>query len=71
MVRISIMYPNLPDARFDMTYYLERHMPASIERLSAGKGFKGVSVDRGLGGGSPGAKPEYVAVCHYLFDTAA
>ena len=71
MVRISILYPNRPDGRFDMAYYLETHMPASIERLSAGKGFLGVSVERGIGGGAPGAPPTYVAMCHYLFDTAS
>jgi uncharacterized protein (TIGR02118 family) len=71
VVRISILYPNQPDRRFDMGYYLEKHMPASIERLSAEKGFRGVSVDRGVGGGAPGAAPTYVAMCHYLFDTGA
>ena len=70
MVRISIFYPNRPDGRFDMAYYLETHMPASIERLSAGKGYRGVSVDRGMGGRAPGAPAPYVAVCQYLFDTA-
>ncbi len=69
MVRISILYPNRADGRFDMDYYLETHMPASIERLSAGKGFQGVSVDRGIGGAAPGAPPAYVAMCQYLFDT--
>ncbi len=70
MVRISIFYPNTANARFDMDYYIETHMPASIERLSAGKGFRGVSVDRGIGGGAPGTPPAYVAMCQYLFDTA-
>ncbi len=70
MVRISIFYPNKPDGRFDMAYYLETHMPASIARLSVGKGFGGVSVDRGVGGGAPGAPPAYVAMCQYLFETA-
>ena len=69
MVRITILYPNRPDGRFDMAYYLETHMPASIERLSAGKGYRGVSVERGIGGGAPGAPPAFVAMCQYLFDT--
>ena len=71
MVRISIFYPNRPDGRFDMAYYLDTHMPASIARLGAAKGFRGVSVDKGIGGGAPGAPPAYVAMCQYLFDTAA
>lgn len=68
MIKISILYPN--SGRFDMDYYLGKHMPRSIELLSKGKGYKGVSVERGLGGASPGSAPTYVAICHYLFDTA-
>lgn len=67
MIKISILYPNT--GRFDMGYYLDKHMPRSIELLSKGKGYKGVSVERGLGGASPGSAPDYVAMCHYLFDT--
>ena len=70
MVRISILYPNKPDGRFDWAYYLDTHMPLSIKLLSAGKGFKSVAIDRGLGGGAPGAPPAYVAMCHYVFDSA-
>ncbi|HEV8194629.1 MAG TPA: EthD family reductase [Ktedonobacterales bacterium] len=70
MVKVSILYPNTSDARFDMSYYITKHMPVSIEKLSAGKGFRGVSVERGLGGETPGSAPAYVAMCHYLFDSA-
>jgi len=38
--------------------------------LGKGKGYRGVSVERGLGGASPGSAPSYIAMCHYLFDTA-
>jgi uncharacterized protein (TIGR02118 family) len=69
LVKISLLYPNSPGARFDFDYYLTKHMPASIERLSAGKGYKGVSVERGLGGDAPGLPPTYIALCHYLFDS--
>lgn len=68
MIKISILYPNT--GRFDMDYYLDKHMPRSIELLSQGKGYCGVSVERGLGGAAPGSAPVYVAMCHYLFDTA-
>ena len=70
MVRISILYPNSAGARFDFEYYTGRHMPRSIALLSAHPGFKGVSVERGLGGGQPGSAPPYSAMCHFLFDTA-
>jgi uncharacterized protein (TIGR02118 family) len=70
MVKISIFYPNTPGARFDMDYYLTKHMPVSIEILSAGKGYRGVSVERGLGGAAPGSAPDFIAMCQYVFDSA-
>jgi uncharacterized protein (TIGR02118 family) len=69
MIKISILYPNEKHARFDLTYYLTNHMPMSIERMSASKGFQGVSVERGLAGDTPGSDPTYIAMCHYLFDS--
>lgn len=69
MVRISILYPNKEGSRFDMPYYIETHMPMSIGLLGAHPGFRGVSVEQGLGGAEPGSAPAYVAMCHYLFET--
>ena len=69
MVMISILYPNKNDAKFDLEYYINIHMPASIERLSMHPGFRGVSVARGMGGGRPDSEPAYVAMCQYLFDS--
>jgi uncharacterized protein (TIGR02118 family) len=67
MIKISILYPNT--GRFDMDYYLGTHMPRSFELLGAGKGYRGVSVERGLSGASPDSAPTYVAICHLRFDT--
>ena len=69
MTRISILYPNNKDARFDMRYYVDTHMPMSIALLSVHPGFKGVSVERGLGGAEPGTDATFVAMCHFLFDS--
>jgi uncharacterized protein (TIGR02118 family) len=69
MIKISILYPNNKDARFDMGYYLDTHMPLAIGLLSAHSGFKGVSVERGLGGAMPGTDAAYVVMCHFLFDS--
>jgi uncharacterized protein (TIGR02118 family) len=70
MVKISILYPNKPGARFDFSYYTQTHMPRSIELLSAHPGFRGVSVERGVGGPAPGSDPAYVAMCHFRFSSA-
>lgn len=68
MIKISILYPNNEGARFDLRYWVDTHMPLSIELLSAHPGFKGVSVERGLGGAVPGTNAAYVAMCHFMFD---
>lgn len=67
MVRISILYPNTPGARFDLRYYVETHMPMSIRLLSAHDGFRGASVEQGLHGSTPDSPPAFVAMCHFLF----
>lgn len=70
MIKISILYPDNPSARFDMSYYIDTHIPMSIGLLSAHSGFKGVSVERGLGGAMPGTGATYIAMCHFLFNSA-
>ncbi len=70
MVKISILYPNKSGARFDMRYYVETHMPMSIKLLSMHPGFKSVSVERGLSGTIPGTDAAYVAMCHFVFNSA-
>jgi uncharacterized protein (TIGR02118 family) len=71
MIKISILYPNNKNVRFDMDYYVEKHMPLAINLLGAYPGFQGVSVERGLGGAVPGTGAAYVAMCHFLFDSVA
>lgn len=66
-VKISIIYPNVEDARFDFEYYTESHMPRAIDLLSAHPGFKGVSVEQGIGGAEPNSAPAYIAMCHFEF----
>ncbi|MFA5923737.1 MAG: EthD family reductase [Methylococcaceae bacterium] len=70
MIKISILYPNTKGSRFDMRYYIDTHMPLSIRLLSSHSVFKGVSVERGLGGAKPGTDAAYIAMCHFLFDSA-
>ena len=69
MIKVSVLYPNNDDARFDMDYYCNRHMALVKEKL--GTACKGVSAELGLGGGAPGSKPAYVAMGHILFDSMA
>lgn len=69
MTRISILYPNQPGGRFDFAYYVDTHMPRSIKCLAAHPGFKGVSVEQGVGGAEPGSEAAFIAMCHFLFES--
>jgi uncharacterized protein (TIGR02118 family) len=67
MIKVSVMYPNTSEARFDMSYYLDRHMP--MVRDLMGGALKGMNVEQGLAGGQPGAPAPYVALGHLLFES--
>ncbi len=69
MTKISILYPNQKGARFDMRYYLDTHMPRSIELLSKHCGFQAVSVERAVAGAEPGSDAPYLVGCQWLFDS--
>ncbi len=67
MIKVSILYPNRPEARFDFDYYLKRHMPMSLELL--GTAIKRVSIERGIEGGERGSRPAFVALCHFVCES--
>ena len=62
MIKVSVMYPNKPGARFDEAYYLDKHMPMVKARM--GPALKYYAVDKGVAGGGPGDLPTYLAVAH-------
>ena len=67
MIKVSVMYPNAPEARFDHDYYRTKHLPLIKSRM--GPGLKYYTIDRGLAGGKPDVPPPYVAACHLLCDS--
>ena len=69
MVNISSIYQVKDDYKFDFDYYINKHMPMSIELLSKSKGFVKVSVERGINIENPVINSSYVAMCHYYFET--
>lgn len=69
MFNISSIYPKIDNYHFDFDYYLNKHMPLSVERLSSAKGFRGVTVERGVDIENPLLESSYVAMCHYYFDS--
>ncbi len=67
MIKVNILYPNNEGSKFDLDYYCNVHMPMSIQMLSPA--LKGVSVEHGLGGTTPGSQPAFVAMCHLRFES--
>ena len=62
-----VFYPNKPGARFDHTYYKDKHMPLVKTRMGAH--CKYYTVDKGLAGGAPNTAPIYIAMCHIFCDS--
>ena len=67
MIKVSVMYPNTPGARFNHEYYRSTHMPLVKSRMGAN--CKYYTVDKGLGGGAPGSAATYVGMCHIYCDS--
>ena len=67
MIKVSVMYPNSPDATFDIDYYCNSHVPMVGEKLGAA--LKGVSVDSGLAGSGAGEAALFIAIGHLIFDS--
>lgn len=65
MIRVTVSYPNNSGTRFDLDYYLTKHMPMVQNKL-AKYGMKNYSISKGLGGfahGSP-AEIQFTALLH-------
>ncbi|HEU4691434.1 MAG TPA: EthD family reductase [Vicinamibacterales bacterium] len=67
MIKVSVLYPNTSGVRFDMAYYLDRHMP--MVRDLMGGALKGMNVEQGLAGGQPGVPAPYIALGHLFFES--
>ena len=67
MIKVSVMYPNAPGARFDHDYYRDKHMPLVKQRM--GDACLKYTVDKGMAGGAPGQPATYVGMCHIFCDS--
>jgi uncharacterized protein (TIGR02118 family) len=67
MISVSVLYPGGANTKFDMNYYLAKHIPMVKQKLGAA--CKRVDVEEGIAGGAPGAAATYVAIAHLAFDS--
>jgi len=67
MIKVTVLYPNTPDARFDMKYYVTHHMPMVRDKCAGA--CHSIAAESGLAGGDPGSKAPYIAIGHLTFDS--
>ena len=51
MVKVSVFYPNSAGCKFDMNYYLTKHMPMVQQKLGAA--CKSIAVEQGIAAARP------------------
>jgi uncharacterized protein (TIGR02118 family) len=67
MIKVSVLYPNSAGAKFDMNYYVSKHLPMVQKKL--GTALKGVAAEQGIAGGAPGVPAPFIAVGHLMCDS--
>jgi uncharacterized protein (TIGR02118 family) len=67
MIKVGVFYPNNASSKFDMKYYLEKHIPMVQQKI--GPALKHVTVEQGVAGATPGAPMTYKVICHLSFDS--
>ena len=67
MIKITFLYPKTEGGRFDLDYYLTKHLELSNEVF--GPVLRGMEIDRGLSGIEPGSEAPFHAAAHLLFDS--
>lgn len=69
MIKVSVMYPNSTDVKFDVDYYQNSHLP--MVSKAVGDALKGLELDLGIASRVPGEPAPYVAIAHLKFDNVA
>ena len=64
MIRASVLYAKTQDAKFDLNYYVEKHIPLVKARLEE-YGLVRVEVDKGVEGGPA----PFVCIGHLYFNS--
>lgn len=67
MIKVSVLYPNNGSSRFDMTYYVEKHVPMVKAKLGAA--LRNASIDQGIAGAAPGQPPAFAVMANLYFES--
>ena len=67
MVKVSVLYPNGENKIFNMVYYCNARLPMVGKLL--GDSLKGATVEKGLGGTTPGSIAPFTGMGNMYFDS--
>jgi uncharacterized protein (TIGR02118 family) len=67
MITVNVLYRNTDELKFNMSYYLNTHIPLVNKLLGAA--LKGVLVQQGISGAAPGSKAEFQVITQLNFDS--
>jgi uncharacterized protein (TIGR02118 family) len=67
MIKVSVLFPETPGARFDKAYFFSKHLPLVARLL--GPALKGISIEEGISGAMPGSQAPFVMASHFSFDS--
>lgn len=69
MIKVSVLYRNGKDVKFDANYYKNSHLPMISEKV--GDALRGLELDLGIGSRNANEPAPYVAIAHLKFDDVA
>ena len=67
MIKVTVLYPNTSGSHFDIRYHCDTHIPL-VRRLLR-PALKGVAVEHGIAGATPGSPAPYLAIGQLEFDS--
>jgi uncharacterized protein (TIGR02118 family) len=67
MIRVAVLYPNESGKKFDMDYYLNKHV-ALVNNTLSNLGLERVEVDKGMASLEPGSPPPFVAIGYMYYE---
>ena len=67
MIKLTVMYPNTSDVKFDKEYYTNQHGQLLSELL--GDALVSSDINFGISGATPEAPAPYVVISNLTFET--
>jgi uncharacterized protein (TIGR02118 family) len=67
MIKLTVLYPNTPDLKFDKEYYVNKHGQLLVDLL--GDSIISSDVNMGIAGGAPDTSAPYVVIANIVFES--